>query len=72
MLNPTIHILINRARTEDLHRAAHKVRQRRIAAVAGRQARRRKTPRSASIRRAIRHLDARTTGEAAAAPSQRQ
>ena len=72
MHNPTIHMLINQARTEDLHRAAEKSRQLRITALTSRQGRQRRTPRSASIRRAIRHLDAPATGEAAAAPSQRQ
>lgn len=72
MHNPIIHMLINQARTEDLRHAAQKYRRQRLATLASRETHRRRTPRLASMRRAIQHLNGPTTGKAAAASSHQQ
>jgi hypothetical protein len=72
MHNPAIYRLINEARTEDLHRAAQKFRQQRLAALTSRETGQRRRPRPGSIRRAIQHLNGPTTSKAAAAPGQHQ
>ncbi len=68
MHNPTIDILIIQARTEDLRHAARKFRGQRLATPASRESHRRSTPRSVSVRRAIRHLTGSMDRKAAAAP----
>lgn len=72
MHSPTISILSNQARTEDLHRAAQKFRQQQLAAATSRETRRRRRPRPAPIRRAIQQLKGGTTIKTAPAPSQHQ
>jgi hypothetical protein len=72
MHNPNVYIPINRARTEELRRAALESRQRRLAAMASRDAPRQGSARSASPRRAIERLNRPPTGKAAAAGSQQR
>jgi hypothetical protein len=72
MHNPTIDMLIMQARTEDLRRAAQQFRGQRLATPASRGIHRRRTPRSASMRRATQYFKRTATGKTAAVSSRQQ
>ncbi|HTP22867.1 MAG TPA: hypothetical protein VMJ65_24890 [Solirubrobacteraceae bacterium] len=72
MHTPILYILINQAHTEDLHRAAQKFGQRRLAALTSRNVPRRRGHRAASVLPAIQHLNGPATGKPAAAASEQR